>query len=160
MVAYPHVSSSEYWCSNNTNNWMTFMSIIYKPIKNQFHMTIIAKLWPMKFVMYNWYHSHGILCWNTISNYEGSRHFGKPFQQSNGSCEKKTYDQIPQLAPQMWSCFGLWILVRGANTLWYEYIEFNMLMKKFQMLVSISMSNEQNVMWLKYWNQYNVLCKA
>jgi hypothetical protein len=64
------------------------------------------------------------------------------------------------LAPQMWSCFGLWILVRGANTLWYEYIEFNMLMKKFQMLVSISMSNEQNVMWLKYWNQYNVLCKA
>ncbi len=72
MVAYPHISFSEYRCSNNTNKWMTFVFIIYKPIKNQFHMTIIAKLWPMKFVMCSWYHSHGILHWNNISNYEGS----------------------------------------------------------------------------------------
>jgi hypothetical protein len=30
---------------------MTFVSIPYEPMKNKFHMTIIAKLWPMKFVM-------------------------------------------------------------------------------------------------------------
>jgi hypothetical protein len=27
------------------------MYIPYKPMKSKFHMTIIAKLWPMKFVM-------------------------------------------------------------------------------------------------------------
>jgi hypothetical protein len=39
-------------CSNNTSKWMTFMSIPYEPIKSRFCMTIIAKLWPMKFIMY------------------------------------------------------------------------------------------------------------
>ncbi len=52
MVAYPHISSSECQCLKNTNKLMKFVFIKYKPIKNQFHMTIIVKLWPMKFVMY------------------------------------------------------------------------------------------------------------
>jgi hypothetical protein len=30
---------------------MTFVFISYKPMENIFHMTIIAKLWPMKYVM-------------------------------------------------------------------------------------------------------------
>jgi len=30
---------------------MTFMSIPYKPMKSKICITIIAKLWPMKFVM-------------------------------------------------------------------------------------------------------------
>ncbi len=41
-------------CSNNTNRWMTSMSSPYKLMKNTFCMTIIAKSWPMKFVM-KWY---------------------------------------------------------------------------------------------------------
>ncbi len=32
---------------------MKFVSILYEPKKNKLHMTIIAKLWPMKFVMSN-----------------------------------------------------------------------------------------------------------
>jgi hypothetical protein len=30
---------------------MTFVFIPYKPMENKFHMIIIAKLWPMKYVM-------------------------------------------------------------------------------------------------------------
>jgi hypothetical protein len=39
------------WSSNNTNGWMTSMSISYEPMKRKFHKTIIVKLWPMKFVI-------------------------------------------------------------------------------------------------------------
>jgi hypothetical protein len=38
--------------SNITSRWMTSVSIPYEPMKNKFHTTIIAKLWPMKFMMY------------------------------------------------------------------------------------------------------------
>jgi len=31
---------------------MTFVSIPYEPMKNKFRMIIIAKLWPMKFVIW------------------------------------------------------------------------------------------------------------
>jgi len=37
--------------ANNISRWMTFVFIPYKPMENKFHMTIIAKLWPMKYVM-------------------------------------------------------------------------------------------------------------
>ncbi len=40
-----------YWCSNNTSRWMTSMFIPYKPMKNKFHTTIIAKSLSGKFVM-------------------------------------------------------------------------------------------------------------
>jgi hypothetical protein len=30
---------------------MMYVSILYKPMKNKFCMTIITKLWPMKFVI-------------------------------------------------------------------------------------------------------------
>jgi hypothetical protein len=40
-----------HWCSNNISRWMISMSIPYKPMKKKFHTTIIAKLWPMKFVI-------------------------------------------------------------------------------------------------------------
>jgi hypothetical protein len=42
---------TQHRCSNNTNRRTTFMSISYEPMKNKFRKTIIAKLWPMKFVM-------------------------------------------------------------------------------------------------------------
>jgi len=32
---------------------MTYVSIRYEPMKNIFHITIIAKLWPMKSVISN-----------------------------------------------------------------------------------------------------------
>jgi hypothetical protein len=35
----------------NTNRWMTSMFIPYEPMKNRFCKIIIAKSWPMKFVM-------------------------------------------------------------------------------------------------------------
>jgi len=31
---------------------MTSMFIPYKPMKNKFHMTIITKLWPIKFMIW------------------------------------------------------------------------------------------------------------
>jgi hypothetical protein len=40
-----------YRCSNNTSRWMTSMFISYKPMKNKFRMTIITKLWPIKFMI-------------------------------------------------------------------------------------------------------------
>jgi hypothetical protein len=36
---------------------MTSVFIPYEPMKNGFHMTIIAKLWPMKFVMLLYHHT-------------------------------------------------------------------------------------------------------
>ncbi len=39
-------------CLNNTSSWMTSVSIPYEPMKRKFCMIIIAKLWPMKFMMW------------------------------------------------------------------------------------------------------------
>jgi len=43
---------AQYQCSNNINRWITFMCIPHKPMKNKFHAIIIAKTWPIKFVMH------------------------------------------------------------------------------------------------------------
>jgi hypothetical protein len=37
---------TQHWCSNDVSRWMTYMSIPYEPMKNRFHMTIIAKFNP------------------------------------------------------------------------------------------------------------------
>jgi hypothetical protein len=42
---------------------MTSMSILYEPMKNKFHTPIIAKLWPMKFVMYKFQNLAKIALW-------------------------------------------------------------------------------------------------
>jgi hypothetical protein len=42
---------ARYQCLNNTSKWMTFVFIPYEPMKSKFHTTIIAKSWPIKFVM-------------------------------------------------------------------------------------------------------------
>jgi hypothetical protein len=42
---------AQHQCSNNTNRWMTSMSIPYEPMKSKICMTIITTSCPMKFVM-------------------------------------------------------------------------------------------------------------
>jgi hypothetical protein len=54
---------TKHQCSNSTSRWMTFVSISYEPMKSKFHMTIITKSWPMKFVMINLRHP----LWMTIN---------------------------------------------------------------------------------------------
>jgi len=43
---------AQYQYSNNISRWMTSMFNPNEPIKRRFRMTIIVKLCPMKFVMY------------------------------------------------------------------------------------------------------------
>jgi hypothetical protein len=43
---------ARYQCSNNISSWMTSMFIPYKLMKNKFCMITIAKLWPIKFVIW------------------------------------------------------------------------------------------------------------
>jgi hypothetical protein len=31
-------------CSNNINKWMTFVFIMYEPLKNKFHTTLICQI--------------------------------------------------------------------------------------------------------------------
>ncbi len=54
---------TKHQCSNSTSRWMTFVSISYEPMKSKFHLTIITKSWPMKFVMINLRHP----LWMTIN---------------------------------------------------------------------------------------------
>jgi hypothetical protein len=42
---------TQHRCSNITSRWRTSTCIPHKPMKRKFHTTIIAKSWPMKFVM-------------------------------------------------------------------------------------------------------------
>jgi hypothetical protein len=43
---------SKHQCSYNVSRWMASMPIPYEPMKSKFHMTIIGKLWPVKFMMH------------------------------------------------------------------------------------------------------------
>jgi hypothetical protein len=44
---------------------MTFIFILYKPMESKFYTNIIAKLWPMKFVI----HPHYLINVHGITNY-------------------------------------------------------------------------------------------
>jgi len=66
-------------CSNSTSRVMTFVFVPYEPMKSKFCMTIIAKLWPMKFMMqgcqYHFHTSKTYLHLWTIGSWINCQHY-------------------------------------------------------------------------------------
>ncbi len=50
-----HVTFVFKQCTNDTSRWMTFVFILNEPMESKFRTTIIAKLWPMKFLIHPHY---------------------------------------------------------------------------------------------------------